>query len=217
LRGRLTDALENIRGLWDRLTGSTPDDESSDTSPSQPPGSPDPPAAAESGLGGETEENHPVDGYNTFSIGTGIFLGGRWQDPNDHGAGWGFHATIMGKDGKYVYAHLNEESVLNNGLSIGDEVKAGGYIGRIEEVESEWGNSSGSHVHISKLVWRQFPGPKDDGEWVYADPGNVSPLGEYANRTAVYGKLYDGGPNDTKARIHRGVDYAPPLQETMLK
>jgi len=100
---------------------------------------------------------------------------------------------------KYMYGHLDEDSVVNNGLNPGDEVETGDYLGRISEDREEWGNSSGPHVHLERRERND-----ETGGWGgTVDPGEESPLIENDTITAPYGGYFDGsGP-------HYGIDFAP--------
>lgn len=77
---------------------------------------------------------------NIYSTVNGVVVDSRWQNDNDHTAGYGQLVRILDNDtGLYfIFGHLSERSV-----SEGDSVTKGQKIG----VEGSTGNSTGSHLH----------------------------------------------------------------------
>lgn len=77
---------------------------------------------------------------NIYSTVNGVVVDSRWQNDNDHSAGYGQLVRILDNDtGLYfIFGHLSERSV-----SQGDTVTKGQKIG----VEGSTGNSTGSHLH----------------------------------------------------------------------
>lgn len=77
---------------------------------------------------------------NIYSTVNGVVVDSRWQNDDDHNAGYGQLVRILDNDtGLYfIFGHLSERSV-----SQGDTVTKGQKIG----VEGSTGNSTGSHLH----------------------------------------------------------------------
>lgn len=77
---------------------------------------------------------------NIYSTVNGVVVDSRWQNDDDHSAGYGQLVRILDNDtGLYfIFGHLSERSV-----SQGDTVTKGQKIG----VEGSTGNSTGSHLH----------------------------------------------------------------------
>ena len=77
---------------------------------------------------------------NIYSTVNGVVVDSRWQNDNDHSAGYGQLVRIHDNDtGLYfIFGHLSQRSV-----SEGDSVTKGQKIG----VEGSTGNSTGSHLH----------------------------------------------------------------------
>ena len=77
---------------------------------------------------------------NIYSTINGVVVDSRWQNDDDHSAGYGQLVRILDNDtGLYfIFGHLSERSV-----SQGDTVTKGQKIG----VEGSTGNSTGSHLH----------------------------------------------------------------------
>ena len=77
---------------------------------------------------------------NIYSTVNGVVVDSRWQNDNDHTAGYGQLFRILDNDtGLYfIFGHLSQRSV-----SEGDSVTKGQKIG----VEGSTGNSTGSHLH----------------------------------------------------------------------
>ena len=77
---------------------------------------------------------------NIYSPVAGTVVDSRWQNDDDHSAGYGQLVRILDNDtGLYfIFGHLSERSV-----SQGDTVTKGQKIG----VEGSTGNSTGSHLH----------------------------------------------------------------------
>ena len=77
---------------------------------------------------------------NIYSTVNGVVVDSRWQNDDDHSAGYGQLVRILDNDtGLYfIFGHLSERSV-----SQGDTVTKGQKIG----VEGSTGNSTGSHCH----------------------------------------------------------------------
>ena len=77
---------------------------------------------------------------NIYSTVNGVVVDSRWQNDNDHTAGYGQLVRILDNDtGLYfIFGHLSQRSV-----SEGDSVTKGQKIG----VEGSTGNSTGSHLH----------------------------------------------------------------------
>lgn len=77
---------------------------------------------------------------NIYSTVNGAVVDSRWQNDDDHSAGYGQLVRILDNDtGLYfIFGHLSERSV-----SQGDTVTKGQKIG----VEGSTGNSTGSHLH----------------------------------------------------------------------
>ena len=77
---------------------------------------------------------------NIYSTVNGVVVDSRWQNDNDHSAGYGQLVRILDNDtGLYfIFGHLSQRSV-----SEGDSVTKGQKIG----VEGSTGNSTGSHLH----------------------------------------------------------------------
>ena len=77
---------------------------------------------------------------NIYSTVNGVVVDSRWQNDNDHTAGYGQLVRILDNDtGLYfIFGHLSQRSVAE-----GDSVTKGQKIG----VEGSTGNSTGSHLH----------------------------------------------------------------------
>lgn len=77
---------------------------------------------------------------NIYSTVNGVVVDSRWQNDDDHTAGYGQLVRILDNDtGLYfIFGHLSQRSV-----SEGDSVTKGQKIG----VEGSTGNSTGSHLH----------------------------------------------------------------------
>ena len=77
---------------------------------------------------------------NIYSTVNGVVVDSRWQNDNDHSAGYGQLVRILDNDtGLYfIFGHLSQRNV-----SEGDSVTKGQKIG----VEGSTGNSTGSHLH----------------------------------------------------------------------
>ena len=77
---------------------------------------------------------------NIYSTVNGVVVDSRWQNDDDHSAGYGQLVRILDNDtGLYfIFGHLSERTV-----SQGDTVTKGQKIG----VEGSTGNSTGSHLH----------------------------------------------------------------------
>ena len=77
---------------------------------------------------------------NIYSTVNGVVVDSRWQNDDDHSAGYGQLVRILDNDtGLYfIFGHLSERSV-----SQGNTVTKGQKIG----VEGSTGNSTGSHLH----------------------------------------------------------------------
>lgn len=96
---------------------------------------------------------------NIYSTVNGVVVDSRWQNDDDHSAGYGQLVRILDNDtGLYfIFGHLSERSV-----SQGDTVTKGQKIG----VEGSTGNSTGSHLHY------QVSGGWNEGTQNPANYGN---------------------------------------------
>jgi len=90
-----------------------------------------------------TDDTPEPDGYNVYSVTGGTYKGAQWDNEDYKSgpeAGLGYYASVLDDEGNWHnYGHLDEDSVENNGLSVGDEVESGDYLGRISEDEESGG------------------------------------------------------------------------------
>ncbi|MCI9128673.1 MAG: peptidoglycan DD-metalloendopeptidase family protein [Eubacterium sp.] len=81
-----------------------------------------------------------MDSKEIYSTINGIVVDSRWQNDNDHNAGYGKLVRIQDEETKlyFIFGHLEEIKV-----SVGDKVNIGDLIG----IEGNTGNSTGNHLH----------------------------------------------------------------------
>ena len=77
------------------------------------------------------------------SASTGVVRYAGWQNPNDHGAGFGLYVMVQDQNNAYFYGHLNQIDV-----RVGQEVRVGTRLGLVGNT----GQSTGPHLHFEIRV-----------------------------------------------------------------
>ena len=87
-------------------------------------------------------DSSPDRRFYSASNGTVAVVG--WENPLDHGQGYGFRIRIQGDDGQtYTYGHTDPASPK---VQAGDRVTQGQYLGDYADPTN--GHSTGSHTHF---------------------------------------------------------------------
>ena len=140
-----------------------------------------------------TNPNLPPDNdpNGVYARRGGVVTRSGWQDPEDHGKGFGWRTSIDTDDGyEDFYGHLKPEST----PPVGTKVKAGDRIGEMGVPKT--GSGTGSHVHVGRRR-------KSDLEWV--NPGTQSPFGNTPSRiTSEF-----NAKESFRKKKHGGVDHVP--------
>jgi murein DD-endopeptidase MepM/ murein hydrolase activator NlpD len=80
--------------------------------------------------------------FYSASNGTVAVVG--WENPLDHGQGYGFRIRVQGDDGQtYTYGHTDPAS---SQVQVGDRVTQGQYLGDYADPTN--GHSDGPHTHL---------------------------------------------------------------------
>ena len=77
------------------------------------------------------------------SASSGLVTHAGWQNPNNHGEGFGLYVLVQDQTNAYFYGHLSEISVRT-----GQEVNIGATLGKVGNT----GSSRGSHLHFEIRV-----------------------------------------------------------------
>lgn len=79
------------------------------------------------------------EGSNVVSIAAGIVVHSGWENPSDHGQGFGKYVAVKDNRHLYIYGHLSQIAVM-----AGQPVNIGDSLG----LSGSTGHSSGPHLHF---------------------------------------------------------------------
>ena len=130
-----------------------------------------------------------------FSVANGVVSEIGWQDPKNHGNGFGFRMRIATIDGQqsWIYAHLEPDSIQVYQSQV---VLQGDYIGDYASPAN--GNSSGPHLHLELRNKSNTP---------VLNQGNVNPIpGGHMTSDIQINRVLTTN-NGTQARPHNGTDW----------
>lgn len=143
--------------------------------------------------------------FYVYSTIDGVVSHSGWQDPNNHGAGFGQYVSITDKDDKvWYFGHLES---IENGITEGKNITKGTVLG----VMGTTGTSTGKHVHYCCRIGGDKSNPIDISQAIgipnedYEDYGGDTLKVTYLSQLFTSFKNVDGDSiNTTTGNISNG-------------
>jgi len=132
---------------------------------------------------------------SVLAVANGVVSDIGWQNPDDHGEGFGFRVKISTIDGRqtWIYGHMDPDSIQ---VYRSEAVLKGEYIGNYASPAN--GNVTGPHLHLELR--------NNDGTPVL-NQGDVNPVPEGRMSSGINPNRVITTNNGLQARPHNGTDW----------